>query len=396
MAKTHPQARQKGRRDGHSRRPKGGNQKAGVGKGASGRTPDTQARGAVRVLGEARVPIIILVALILLGVLWFAGFSSYRAEQARVHSKTTKSADPLPPAAAQAAGTKAPATPERRSGFDQEAAFRHLKAQCDFGTRVPGTQEHTRCREYLLATLRPLAARVEQQHFWFRANGGTIRMTNLIARFPADPKTNPRPKAGSGVLLAAHWDTRPTADMETDPERQRKPILGANDGASGVAVLLELARLFKAKPPPVPVWIVLFDGEDYGPGTDRMFLGAKHFARNLPQGVPRQGILLDMVGDRDLEIFKEIYSVERASPVVNSVWETAHRLGYRAYFHPEPKHAVLDDHLPLLDKGIAMINIIDFDYPYWHTLEDTVDKCSAASLGVVGDVVATWTYERRP
>jgi Zn-dependent M28 family amino/carboxypeptidase len=171
--------------------------------------------------------------------------------------------------------------------------------------------------------------------------------------------------------------------------------MGANDGASGVAILLEIARMLKAKPAAVPVWIVLFDGEDYGPGVDRMFLGAKHFAANLPAGVPRVGVLLDMVGDKNLEIFKEIHSVQRASAVVNSVWETAQSLGYRAQFNPAPKYAIQDDHLPLLDRGIAMIDVIDFDYPPWHTLGDTVDKCSAASLDVVGEVVASWTYGRR-
>jgi Zn-dependent M28 family amino/carboxypeptidase len=145
----------------------------------------------------------------------------------------------------------------------------------------------------------------------------------------------------------------------------------------------------------VPVWIVFFDGEDYGPGLDRMFLGAKYFAAHLPEGVPTKGILLDMIGDRDLKVFKEVNSVQRAGAVVDSVWETAARLGYRDQFDPALGHTISDDHLPLLDKGIAMIDIIDFDYPYWHTLGDTVDKCSPSSLKIVGEVVGAWVYAQK-
>jgi hypothetical protein len=330
---------------------------------------------------EARVPIIILVILSALGAIWYAGFGVAQKEEARRERARQ----------ALAAATAPPSTGSE-ARFNGEAAFQKLKEQCDFGPRTPGTEGHTRCLDYLVRALTPLAARVDRQQFTFRDGARAIRMTNVVARFnPASGS----PRSGTGVILAAHWDTRPTADQEDDPERRRQPILGANDGASGVAILLEMARMLKAKPAAVPVWIVLFDGEDYGPGVDRMFLGAKHFAANLPTGVPRMGVLLDMVGDKNLEIFKEIHSVTRASAVVNSVWETAHRLGYRAHFNPQNGHLIQDDHLPLLEKGIAMIDVIDFDYPPWHTLGDTVDKCSAASLGVVGDVITTWTYEQK-
>jgi hypothetical protein len=333
------------------------------------------------------VPIAVLAVLVLLGAVWVVGFRSFRRTPTYLGGGA--------PPAGQAASFQTAGGGEHRTGFDGAVAFRRLKEQCDFGPRVPGTEAHTRCKSYLVEALKPLAARVEEQPFRLRDGERTIQMANIIARFARDAKTNPGANPGSGVLLAAHWDTRPTADQEPELARRRQPILGANDGASGVAILLELARMLKEKPPAVPVWIVLFDGEDYGPGTDRMFLGARHFAANLPSGVPQMGVLLDMVGDKDLQIFKEINSTQRAGTVVQQVWDVAQRLGYRTQFIPTTRYSISDDHLPLLDVGIAMIDLIDFDYPYWHTLGDTVDKCSPASLTAVGDVVATWTYERR-
>jgi glutaminyl-peptide cyclotransferase len=316
---------------------------------------------------DARVPILVLVLVGFLAAVWFTGFALSDKK----------------------AGTEVRLGSTQR--FSGETAFERLKEQCAFGPRVPGTDGHRKCLEYLVAALKPLASRVEEQSFSFQDGTRQIRMTNIIARFPGTGSEAP----GSGVLLAAHWDTRPTADQDPDPAQQRRPILGANDGASGVAVLLEAAKMLKAKKPTVPVWIVLFDGEDYGPGLDRMFLGARHFADHLPQGVPRRGVLLDMIGDRNLEVFKEVNSSLRAGAVVDSVWATAQRLGYQAQFNPATKYTISDDHLPLLDKGIAMIDVIDFDYPPWHTQGDTVDKCSAASLQTIGDVVVAWVYDQR-
>jgi glutaminyl-peptide cyclotransferase len=309
---------------------------------------------------QVRVPIIVLAAVIAMSALWYTGH----------------------------------ALAQRPPPFDGGAAFQRLKEQCDFGPRVPGTEGHRKCLAYLVGALKMLTPQVEEQSFTFRDGSRDVPMTNLIARF-LPPSPGARGADGSGVIVAAHWDTRPTADQEPDPARRRRPIPGANDGASGVAVLLQLARMLKERPPAVPVWLVFFDGEDYGPGEDRMYLGAKQFAAHLPPGVPKVGILLDMIGDRDLEIFKEMNSAQRAGPVVDRVWEIARNLGYEVHFNPARKYSISDDHFPLLDKGIAMIDVIDFDYPYWHTLGDTVDKCSPASLRVVGDVVAAWIYERR-
>jgi len=268
------------------------------------------------------------------------------------------------------------------TGFDGDRAFAHLQAQCDIGPRYVGSAGHQQCLDYMVRALTPLADSVEKQEFRVPLDGETPTQTNVIARWKG--------AGGEGRLLAAHWDTRPWADQEFDPAKRRQPILGANDGASGVAVLIELARLLKANPPPRPVMIVLFDGEDYGPGIDRMFLGSRHFAANLPRDVPRQGVLIDMVGDKNLIIPQEQHSARRAPAVMTEVYDLAHARGSARHFPKRAGYAVEDDHIPLLDQGIAMIDLIDFDYDPWHTLADTPDKCSPASLKVVGDVLWDW------
>lgn len=272
--------------------------------------------------------------------------------------------------------------------FDAKKSFAHLTAQCDFGPRPVGSAAHEKCLEYLIQTLRPLADSVEKQQFRVKLGSKSPLQTNVIARWKGNGKGEPR-------LLCAHWDTRPTADQEFTPANRRKPIIGANDGASGVAVLLELARMFKQSPPPRPVMIVLFDGEDYGPGSDRMYLGAKHFANNLPRDVPRRGVLIDMVGDRDLQIPQELHSRQRAPKVMREIYGLAQKRGYGRHFPVRPGIAVEDDHLPLLDKGLKVIDLIDFTYAPWHTLGDTPDKCSPASLKVVGDVLWDWVTAAR-
>lgn len=278
-----------------------------------------------------------------------------------------------------------------RPAFNAGRAYNDLKRQVRFGPRVPNTASHRACRDYLVRTLQPLADRVERQDFSLALPGRTLQMSNLVARW------NGR-GAGQGVLLCAHWDTRPTADQERDPARRRRPIPGANDGASGVAVLLEAARMFRQSPPPVPVMLVLFDGEDYGPGVDRMFLGSRYFATHLPEDAPRRGILLDMVGDRNLRIPQEGYSVSGAPDVVAEVYGIARRLRLQQYLPARRGPAILDDHLPLQEQGLRVIDLIDFNYgpdhSWWHTLADTPDKCSARSLGAVGRVVTEWVYTR--
>jgi Zn-dependent M28 family amino/carboxypeptidase len=213
-------------------------------------------------------------------------------------------------------------------------------------------------------------------------------MTNVIAQF--------NPTAKKQVLLCAHWDSRPTADMETDAAKKRQPIPGANDGASGVAVLLELARQFALKPPPVGVQIVLFDGEDYGPDNDHMYLGARYYAKRPARPRPAYAILIDMIGDKDLQLWREQNSEINAPEINDRVWNAAEAVGATAAFQPGVKFTITDDHLPLQEAGFKAIDLIDFDYGPWHTLDDTPEHCSPASLKIIGDVLAKVVYDETP
>ena len=262
--------------------------------------------------------------------------------------------------------------------FDEARAYRDLVKQCNFGPRVPGTRAHTQCANWLVQQLRPLADTVERQQFTAKVGGKTLRLTNVVATF--------RPKAKHHVLLCAHWDSRPRADCDPDPKQRGQPISGANDGASGVAILLEIARALKAHPPAQRVTLVLFDGEDYGTTVETMFLGSRYFAQQYRARPPDWAVLLDMVGDKDLRIPQEGISLDRAPEVVARLWGAAARAGSKA-FVAKPGQSILDDHVLLLDRGIPCADIIDFTYPHWHTTADTPDKCSAESLGQVGRAV---------
>jgi len=276
--------------------------------------------------------------------------------------------------------------------FSGENAFKLLKRQCDFGPRPLGSDAHGKTGDYLASVLTQYADKTFEQRFTHKAGGRTLAGRNILGVFGENRKR--------WVLLLAHWDTRPVADEEVDSERAGRPIIGANDGASGCAVLLELARLLHDKRAPVGVVVMLVDGEDYGSSPDEMFLGSKAFAerwREVMRPVKsfskfEYGILLDMVGDKDLQIHKEQSSAQAAPRIVSKVWSSANDLGYRKFFLSDAKYWVQDDHQPLLVGGIKCIDVIDFDYAYWHTLEDTVDKCSPRSLKIVGDVIARTIY----
>jgi len=278
---------------------------------------------------------------------------------------------------------------QKRDAFDGQRAFAELQRQVNFGPRYPGSPGHDRCLDYLVATLRSYTDDVRQQSFTFTYGPErvTAKATNVIARF--GPGGSPR------LLLCAHWDTRPWADHDPDPANRKKPILGANDGASGVAVLLELARVMHARPPREGVVVVLFDAEDEGvEGNDDSYaIGSKVYAERLAQDErPEFGILLDMVGDADLNLYQEGYSLTYAKAYVDLVWQTAQQLGYPEFI-PRARYYVVDDHVRLLRVGVPCIDIIDFDYPYWHTLQDTPDKCSPESLQKVGRVLEHVIYE---
>ncbi len=280
--------------------------------------------------------------------------------------------------------------------FDEARAFGHLLKQCEFGPRNPGSEGHRQCLRYLTAELEKSCETVRQETFSYVSKGHPGRSfegTNLVASIRGTGKDRRR------VMLCAHWDTRPFADRDLDPANRHKPILGANDGASGVAVLLEMARVLKERPPRVSVDIVLFDLEDMGSDSsiadaqsrDPFCIGSRHFAASNPQYRPLFGILLDMVGKRDLRIRKEAHSVARAPRVVEKVWAAARGVGAKAFVE-ERGSAVEDDHLPFLERGIPVIDLIDLNYPFWHTLQDTPDKCSPESLRQLGDVLAEVIY----
>lgn len=280
--------------------------------------------------------------------------------------------------------------------FSGKEAFDYLTKQTDFGPRNPNSRGHAECLKFLADTLRRSADQVRLQHFTHKGYGNEeLWLTNVIASFRAE--------LGERILLCAHWDTRPRADRDPNVMRRNQPILGANDGASGVAVLLHLADLMKDVPPSIGVDIVLFDGEDYGKEGDRAnyLLGSRFFVRQMAADYrPRFGILLDMVGDRFLEIPKEKNSLHFAPEIVELVWNKAAELGI-TQFVTKVGDAIYDDHIPLNEAGIKTINIIDFNYPdetnrFWHTHKDTPENCSPESLEAVGTVVTHIVYTQRP
>ena len=252
-----------------------------------------------------------------------------------------------------------------------------------FGPRIPGTPEHERTGDFILEHLRAAADTVAIQSFTHvTRHGATLHLRNFFARF--------RPTATERVLLLAHWDTRPHADQSANLGQQRLPVPGANDGASGVALLLGVADALKGKPPTVGVDLLFVDGEDYGDFTtdsNDVLIGSRYFAGHQPPGYqPLFAVLFDMVADKDQQFYYEGNSQAVAPEVVDRVWHAAADLGYGRVFIPGVKHTLTDDHVALQKVGIHAIDVVDFDYPYWHTTDDTIDKVSAASLQVVGDV----------
>jgi hypothetical protein len=271
--------------------------------------------------------------------------------------------------------------------FDQTNAWNWLAAQCEIGPRPPGSKAHQVCLEYLEKELEKFGQSVERQSFLGRnpVSGKSYNLTNLIVPFWQDRQRR--------VLLCAHWDTRPWADQDPDPDNHNTPIIGANDGASGVAVLLEICRILALRDPGIGVDVVFFDGEDMGRAgiLDEYCLGSRWYALNLRHPYPEAVVLLDMVGDADLHLPQELYSRLTAPDLVSEIYDIAAEIGESA-FDRSAGHPVYDDHVAFLNEGIAAVNLIDFDYPYWHTIQDTPDRCSEESLGAVGRVILAWLY----
>lgn len=273
---------------------------------------------------------------------------------------------------------------ERIQDFDGARAFTYLEKQVAFGPRVPGTEAHEKTRDWLTKQLRIHTSHVALQHFTGSIGGNDFEMTNIIATFYPD-KTD-------RILLGAHWDCRPFADRDPDAKNHSIPVPGANDSASGVAVLLEIAGIITDREPPSGIDIVFFDGEDGGEygNNDSWILGSQYFAKNMQLSYrPRYAILLDMIGDKDLSLTRDYYSMESAPALWARIEKLCKTIGIA--ISPETK-GIIDDHIPLIKRGIPSVDLIDFDYPSWHTVSDTPDKCSAQSLGKIGALVLTVIY----
>jgi glutaminyl-peptide cyclotransferase len=272
----------------------------------------------------------------------------------------------------------------QQTSFDGTTALTYAKAQLDFGTRIPNSLGAQRAGDWIVAQMKRRADTVIEQRFdHVTVKGDTLHLRNILARI--------HPAATQRVLYLTHWDTRPISDGAKDPARRNMPMPGANDGASGVALFVALGDALKKTPATVGVDLLFVDGEDYGDfGTMKdVLLGSTYFASHLPSPdyKPLYAVLWDMIGDKDLDIYQEPNSLQRAPEVVSLVWNEAETLGYSRYFINSPSNqGITDDHIPLLDAGIHAIDVIDFDYPWHHTPDDTIDKLSAHSLQVVGDV----------
>lgn len=292
-----------------------------------------------------------------------------------------------------------------RTAFSGDSALAYARAQVQFGPRVPGTTAHEGAGDWIVAQMRARADSVDVQSWTHTTAAGTsLPMRNILARF--------NPAATQRVLYLTHWDTRPTADQDRNLGARQRSFDGANDGAAGVGLLVALADAFKKTPPSVGVDLLFVDGEDYGAFDDwadttknkDVLIGSQYFAAHLPPKYqPMFGVLFDMIGDAGLQIYQEGNSVRSAPEVVSRVWSTAKDLGYDRYFIPQVKTDITDDHLPLIRKGLRVIDVIDLDYcsdrgaicpegderNLHHTSGDTMEHVSAKSLQIVGDVALT-------
>jgi glutaminyl-peptide cyclotransferase len=289
-----------------------------------------------------------------------------------------------------AKSTPLPQAPAERPTFDGTAAHDFILDQVAFGPRVPGTEGHAAQLAWIEDLLELWADAVERQPFSFTTSRGTaLDLTNLLARF--------RPELEDRILLLTHWDTRPRSDQAVEIEDRDIPVPGANDGGSGTAVLLHLAELMSGDPPPVGVDLLFVDGEDFGPGTQDMFMGSNYFSTTMPRPIPwRYGLLLDMVGDLDPRFPIEGYSAEYAPILSQKIWQVAHDLGFAPFFPASVGSRVVDDHISLNRAGLQTVDLIDFEYgpgnSLWHTPQDIPRNTSAETLRMVGEVVTELVY----
>ena len=283
--------------------------------------------------------------------------------------------------------------------FNADSALAFVKTQTDFGARVPGSSAHAACALWLKNTLLRFTPEVKVQEFKARVfNGQVFTGKNIIASF--------NPASRKRIMLCSHWDSRPFADHDPDLSKRNEPVMAANDGASGVGVLLEMARILKDTPPGVGIDIIFFDLEDYGPAQDSQTeaanedwgLGSQYWSKNphVPDYRARFVILLDMVGASGAKFRKEGFSMYYAPDKVKKVWDIAASLGYQDYFPDDKGGYINDDHYFINEIGkVPAIDIIHLDpsssngsfYEYWHTTGDTFDKIDKETLRVVGEVL---------
>lgn len=290
--------------------------------------------------------------------------------------------------------------------FNSDSAYAFIEKQLSFGTRVPNTPSHDACGNWIESKLKEFGADVIVQKALVEAYDGTkLNISNYIGQYG--------PEKANRLLLMAHWDTRPVADYDPDPDKRDLPIPGANDGASGVAVLLEVARQLSNSQPALGVDIVLFDAEDYGCPehldiewtADSWCLGSQYWSKNphVEDYYARYGILLDMVGGANAIFTQEEVSVYYAQSVIDNVWQVARDLGYSSRFSREKTPQIVDDHRYVNEiLGIPSVDIIQYDHSteshfgtYWHTHDDNIDAVDKQTLKAVGEVVINVIFKEK-
>ena len=290
--------------------------------------------------------------------------------------------------------------------FNEDSAYSYVDKQVSFGPRVPNSKAHAACSDYLEQKLKNYTENVIVQKTRVRAyDGKALNVSNIIASF--------KPKMNNRIFLCSHWDSRPISDNDPDPKMTTTPVPGANDGASGVGVLLEIARLLSKNEPKIGVDIIFLDVEDYGQPQNSTFpqqedtwaLGTQYWAKHphKPDYFAKYGILLDMVGAKGANFLHEGYSMKYAPEVVKNVWSVAQRLGYSSYFVDRESSSVTDDHYYVNTiSGIPTIDIIHYDnnsstgfFPYWHTHNDNMDNISKETLKAVGQTLMTVVFEEK-
>ncbi len=296
--------------------------------------------------------------------------------------------------AADSEAKEAAAPAVEAAAFDADSAYSYVERQVAFGPRVPGSEAHRHAGEWLASELRRHGAEVTLQRADLTAFDGTrLPALNILGRI--------NPEAPDRVLLLAHWDCRPWADQDPDPAKRQLPVDGANDGASGVGVILEIARQLKLSGSTKGVDILFVDAEDWGAENDEdsWALGTRYFVKNPPveDFNPQQAILLDMVGGRDAMFYREYFSQQSAPALTDAIWATAAALGHDDRFRNSLGGAVTDDHIHLLEAGIPTTDIIEFHpereqgfNPRWHTSHDNMEGIDRETLRIVGETVATF------